>query len=466
MKIKEVFELQKNNCSKISQSPAEERITKLNILHNVILKREEEIEEAINEDFKKHFLETRLTEIFTVTHELKHVKRNLKNWLKPKKVNKPLFMLGTKNKIIFEPKGTALIISPWNYPFNLSISPVISAVAAGNSFILKPSEKSANTSEILKSIISEVFNPEEGFVFTGGADVAGELLSLPFDHIFYTGGKQVAKIVMKNAADNLASVTLELGGKSPVIICKDADLDKAVRRTIWAKFFNCGQTCIAPDYILIDKVIENEFISKAKLFVNQLYGDLNKITGNIDYCRIIDAGHFRRIKSLIGQAIQNGAENILGDNYLFENENFIPPVILRNITSDMDIMKEEIFGPVLPIIPFDAIEEVNNIIAKNPKPLALYLFTKNDRRAEIILKNNPSGGAVLKDVLINFANSNLPFGGVNSSGIGKTHGYYGFLEFSNMRPFVENKWFFAQKYFYPPYNSFKERLINILVKYF
>lgn len=387
--------------------------------------------------------------------------------MKPKSVPTPLAMLGTKAKIWHEPKGTSLIISPWNYPFNLTIGPLVSALAAGCTATIKPSELSPATSNLIKEMIHELFDPSEVMVILGEAAVSQKLLALPFDHIFFTGSPQVGKIVMKAAAEHLTSVTLELGGKSPALIDDTADLNDAAGKIIWGKFVNCGQTCIAPDYILVPEAHKERLVMEMKVFLQKFYDpDYKGISHSGDYARIINKRHFTRIKNLLLDAMEKGATLEFGGN-AEESDLFFEPTILSGITSEMDVIQEEIFGPILPIVTYKSMEEAIELINSKPKPLAPYYFGKNPSTSKKVLKETSSGNAVINDCVLHFLHNELPFGGVNNSGIGKSHGYYGFLAFSNEKGVLKQRVGYNNvTLLRPPYGIKAKQIIASLIKWF
>jgi aldehyde dehydrogenase (NAD+) len=460
-----LFEKLKVNEINLRKKSIAERKQKLKLLLHTIERHSEKIEQAVYQDFRKSSSEVKLTEIFTVTSEIKHVLRNLNAWAQPIKVPAPITLFGSSNKIIYQPKGIVLIISPWNYPFQLAVGPLVTAFAAGNGVVIKPSEISPNTSEVIAKIISEVFDPDEVTVVQGGKDVAEALLELPFDHIFYTGSGTVGKIVMRKAADNLTGVTLELGGKSPVVIDKTADIKNAATKIAWGKFLNAGQTCIAPDYVLVPEAIENELVKSLKSAIFKMYGDFDEIKTNGDYCRIINSRQFLQLKFMIDDAVKNGAEIKCGGEF-DENENFISPTVLTSVNVDSEIMKTEIFGPVLPVISYNKIEEVFDIIGRNQYPLSLYIFSKEKKFADEIITRVPSGGVSINDVVVHFANYNLPFGGIKSSGFGNGHGYFGFKTFSHARAVMKQPKFTTTRMFYPPFTGRVKKMIDFVIKYF
>ncbi len=457
--INELFELQKKAKENISASDYRERKEKLRRLLKQILDYRDEITDAIYNDFRKSKEETHLTEIIPVTVELRYVMRNLKKWMKPKRVFPPIQFFGSQNKIIYRPKGNCLIISPWNYPFLLAIGPIISAVAAGNTVILKPAERTPNTSALLKRLLEGVFSKEELAVVEGDKVVSQKLLELPFDHIFFTGGTEIGKIIMSAAAKNLTSVTLELGGKSPVIIDRSANIDLAAKRIAWGKFINSGQTCIAPDYVLADAAIIDEVKEKIKLFAQKYYKDEE----DTPYSGIVDETHKSKLTELLNDAVEKGANPEKINS--FNHPDKFDPVILTGIKSNSEISHQEIFGPILPVTPYKSEEELFNIINENPNPLSLYIFSRNKKFIDLVTKKVNTGSVVVNETVLHFADYKLPFGGVRQSGIGRSHGYYGFLEFSNETAFFKQPRFSVIGMLYPPYNNFKRKVIDITERY-
>lgn len=411
-------------------------------------------------------MEVESAEIFTVIAEINHAIANLAQWVRPKKVDAPLTFLGTRSVINYEPRGVCLIISPWNYPFNLSIGPLVSCLAAGNNAVLKPSEVTPHTSSLIASMVDEIFEKDVVSVVLGDASVSEELLRLPFDHIFFTGSPSVGKIVMKAAAENLASVTLELGGKSPAIIDSTANIADAARRIAFGKFFNNGQTCIAPDYILIDKGVREEFISQLCRNVNKLFGAGNDVGENsADYARIVNGRHFARLSGLVKDAIGKGARPVFGGT-ANEKTLFFEPTILTDVPPDARIMEEEIFGPVLPVVDIDSPEDAIVAVNQRPKPLALYLFSNDRKFRRKVLNETSAGGVCINDCVLQFVHPELPFGGVNNSGIGKSHGHAGFMAFSNEKPVIVQKQGLSNAYlFHPPFGALKRRLLDWVIRW-
>ena len=441
-----------------------ERLTKV---LNWINAHQEAIHEALWLDFNKPAPEVDLNEIFPVTSEIKHCLKNLSNWMRPQPQPTPLPMFGTSAFVVAEPKGRALLISPWNFPFNLAIGPLVSALAAGCTAILKPSEYAPHTAQLVFDLVSDLFAPHEVAVCLGEKEVASEFLALPFDHIFFTGSPAIGKIVMRAAAQHLSSVTLELGGKSPVILDASADLKDAAEKLIWGKFVNCGQTCIAPDYILVPEDKKKIFIGHAREVLTRYYDPEGMgISQSPDYARLINTKHFERISQLLEDALQKGAQVEAGGE-LDEDSRYLAPTLISGITEDMLVFQEEIFGPILPILSYNHLNDALALIHSQPKPLALYFFGKDDSRAKRVMRETSSGNLVINDCVLHFLHSELPFGGVNNSGIGKAHGKYGFLAFSNEKGVLKQRIGFNNvSLLRPPYGIRVKKLIATMMKWF
>lgn len=465
--ILEIFQDKRAVFKTLRLQSIRERKDCLNKLRSWIKANRESIRQAMYADFRKPAAEVDTTEILPVLDEIKQALENLDRWTKPKKVDAPLTMLGTRSCIMYEPKGVCLIISPWNYPFNLSAGPLVSALAAGNTVILKPSEMTPHTSALIKRMSQEVFTSNEVTVIEGGTQASQELLKLPFDHIFFTGSPSIGKVVMKAAAENLTSVTLELGGKSPTIVTQSANAKEAAQRIAVTKFINNGQTCIAPDYVLVHQHVATDLINHLKEQIPARFGGLSKnIADSPDYARIVNEKHFARLSDLLREAESKGAKAETGGQMDF-SQRFIYPVVLSNVSRQSRIMEEEIFGPILPIITYSSLDEAIEYVNSKPKPLALYIFGTNRSEIDRIKKETSSGSVCINDCVIQFLHSNLPFGGVNTSGIGKSHGYYGFLAFSNEKPVLRQRsGFTAFRLFYPPYTKGVQRTIDWVLKLF
>ena len=449
---------------RVAATTAAERKAKLRRLLEALLAHRGEAQEALAADFRKSPAEVDLTELYPVISEIKEALRRLDRWMKPRKVAAPLALLGSAGRIMHEPKGVVLIISPWNYPINLTLGPLVSAMAAGNCAILKPSENTPHATAFLKRLISGLFQEDEVAVVEGDADAARALLELPFDHIFFTGSPAVGKLVMGAAALNLSSVTLELGGKSPVFVDSDANLREAARKIAWGKFLNAGQTCIAPDYVLARAEIHDRLLEELKLAMESFYGkDAAAWKKNPDIPRIVNAGHFARLKAVLEGA---GGRVVMGSE-VDPAENYIAPTVLADITPDSPIMAQEIFGPILPILKVAGLEEAIRFVNARPKPLALYVFSGSRKTAEAMLSRTSSGGACINDTVLHFAHTGLPGGGIGNSGFGKAHGISGFEAFSNARGVLRQRTrFSAIQWMYPPYTQKVRKLIDLTLKYF
>ncbi|MBY0434695.1 MAG: aldehyde dehydrogenase family protein, partial [Cyclobacteriaceae bacterium] len=434
-----LFERQKRKAIEMRVEPLKSRINRLKALQTWIMNQRERIKAAVHADFKKPLLEVDTSEIYPVLTEIKHTLSHLEQWVRPKKIDATLTYLGTQSEIRYEPKGVCLIISPWNFPFNLCAGPLVSCLAAGNTAVIKPSELTPLTSAVVREMATEIFEEDIVAVVEGAVDVSTALLELPFDHIFFTGSPAVGKVVMKAAAKHLSSVTLELGGKSPTIIDATADLNDAARRIAFGKFFNNGQTCIAPDYVLVEHSVRDAFIEKLKSSVLALFGDGKSIEESSgSYARIVNSRHFQRVNELVRDAIERGAKpQTLGPANA--SANFMAPVILSDVSAGSQILEEEIFGPVLPILTFETKEEITDQVNSRPKPLALYIFSKSSAFREYVMSRTSAGGVCINECVLQFTHPNLPFGGVNSSGIGKSHGFYGFQAFSNEKPVLKQR---------------------------
>lgn len=460
----ELYQLQKqyfkNVLKKERLYARKERLLKIKkwIKDNQIL-----IQDTLYNDFQKTPEEVLISEIKPIIGEINLALKKLRSWNKDRSVSAPLTLLGTKGKIKIEPKGVCLVIAPWNFPFMLAVGPIISAIAAGNTVVLKPSEMTPHTEKLLVKLFSDLFPKECIAVITGGIPETTALLQLPWNHIFFTGSPQVGKIVMKQAAEHLTSVTLELGGRNPVVITKNANLRDAAKKLAWGKFFNNGQSCVSPNYVLIDKEIKAKFIEELKFEFVDMYGNYpEEIKENKALTRVVNNFHYNRLKILLDSSINSGAEVVFG-NITEEKTNYISPTILTNVKENNPIFEEEIFGPILPLIEYTNIEEAITIIQKVDSPLAFYVFSKSKKEQEYIINNTSAGTTVINDTTLQFAHPNLPFGGVGSSGMGKAHGHYGFLEFSNQRAILTQRTNgTTSQFIYPKYNWFNRLIIKII----
>ncbi|MEH2176280.1 aldehyde dehydrogenase [Nostoc sp.] len=420
------------------------RIEQLKNLKQAIIEHEQSIVEALKADLHKPEVETYLTEI-SVIKDIDYAIKHLQNWTKPQKAAVSWDFFSYSAKIYPEPLGVVLIIGPWNYPFQLIISPLIGAIAAGNCAIIKPSEIASHTSDVIAKIIAKHFDPAYLAVVEGGVEASQKLLAEKFDHIFFTGGTAVGKIIMAAAAKYLTPVTLELGGKSPCIVDTDINLEHTVRRITWGKFINAGQTCIAPDYLLVNKTIKKDLIDGLEKSLKEFYGE--NPASSPDYARIISEKHFERLVSFL----KDGEVVIGGENQ--PSERYIAPTLIDNVSLKDSVMQEEIFGPILPIIEYTDIAEAIALINSRPKPLALYLFSQDKNLQKRVLQETSSGGVCINDTVMQVGVSSLPFGGVGDSGIGNYHGKASFDTFSHKKSVLQNSFWLDLKWRYAPYQG-------------
>ena len=450
MKIQDILSAQKTFFQSQKTKNIDFRKNQLMILKNVIKKNENLFYEAIYKDFGKSKFDTFTTEISFLYNEIDFFIKNIKTLAKPKKVRTNLANLPGKSKIQQEPLGNTLVIGAWNYPIQLSLLPVICALAAGNTCILKPSEIAPHTSSIISKIIKENFQADYFYVFEGGIEETTEILKLKFDKIFFTGSTHIGKIVYKAAAEHLTPVTLELGGKSPVIVTKNANLEIAAKRIVWGKFLNAGQTCVAPDYLLIETSVKNKLLNLIKKYISLF----NYTPTSEHYTRIINTKNFNRLIKLIDQ------EKVFIGGQYNEELLFIEPTILNNNTWEDLVMKDEIFGPILPTISFENYDEIIKKLVNLEKPLSAYLFTNNDEEKKKFTSTLSFGGGCINDVVMHLSNDNLPFGGAGNSGIGNYHGKFGFESFSHPKAILEKATWGEPNIKYPPYSETKLNLIK------
>jgi aldehyde dehydrogenase (NAD+) len=461
--IQRVFQAQQKNQFVVASAPVKERKAKLKKLkHAVEVTYRQEIRDALKKDFGKPQAEVDLTEIFPVTSEIKHAISHLSDWMSNQYVKTPLSLLGSSSYIKYEPKGVCLIISPWNYPINLCFGPLASAIAAGNTVIIKPSEYTVHTSALMKRLIASIFSENEVCVIEGGVETSTRLLELPFNHIFFTGSPQVGKVVMLAAAKTLASVTLELGGKSPTVVDETANIKLAAKRIIMGKMVNAGQTCIAPDYVLVHESRKAELEQALLTSIKEFYTE--NASQSADYARLVNERHAGRMIKYFEDAALKGAKVIGGQSDLANN--YVQPTLVTDVPMNCELMQQEIFGPILPIVPYQKIEEAVKIINTKEKPLGLYIYSKSEKNINFILDNTRAGNSCVNHNALNYFNVNLPFGGSNNSGIGKAHGFYGFEAFSNARAVYRQHILGAIDFLAPPYKSWKEKIIELTVKYF
>jgi len=454
MEAKELFNLQSTFYDTRHTQSVEWRIDKLKKLQSAIKKREADILDALKKDLNKSPMEAYATEMMVVYKELKTFISDLKKWAKPKRVRPSIMNFRSSARIYSEPYGSTLIISPWNYPFQLAIGPLIGAVAAGNTVTLKPSEFSKHTSAVLNDLISETFHPEFVSVKLGDAETAKSLLKQNWDYIFFTGSPTVGKKVYQAAAKNMTPVTLELGGKNPCVVAADANIKTTARRIVWSKFMNAGQTCIAPDYLIVNEKIVYQLIELLTSTIEEFYGkDPRK---SPDYARIISDRHMSRMVDLLddGEIIHGGGYD--------KSERYLSPTLIKNPSLNSKVMADEIFGPILPILTYTEREEIEKVIKKYPKPLGGYIFTKDKDIARWFINHFSFGVGAVNDAIVQFVNQRLPFGGVGNSGIGSYHGRHSFETFSHQKSVVHRKFWpdFIVKY--PPYEDKLEKLKKFL----
>jgi aldehyde dehydrogenase (NAD+) len=431
--------------------PREWRVATLRALRKSVVAHEEQLLAALAADLGKPRFEAWATEIGFVVNDIDHTLANLSQWMRAEKVPTPLAFKPGSSKIVPEPVGVVAVIAPWNYPLQLLLVPMIAAIAAGNAVVAKPSELAPHTDAVLAAMIGELGEAAVGIV-QGGVAETTELLTHRFDHILYTGNGRVARIVMRAAAEYLTPVTLELGGKSPAVVSRNANIEVAARRIAWGKFVNAGQTCIAPDYVLVERSVHDQLVSELGKQIESFYG--SQPQGSPDFARIINEPHFHRIEKLL----HSGTVAFGGDTDT--DSRYIAPTVLTGITRDDPVMGEEIFGPVLPVIPVDSLDEAIRFVNADEKPLALYTFSDDDADNELVLNGATSGGACVNGTLMHVSNPHLPFGGVGESGMGAYHGKFGFDTFSHRRSVHTRSTKIDPPILYPPYTAKGEKLLR------
>jgi aldehyde dehydrogenase (NAD+) len=451
-----VFEKQKAYFNSHATLPYQARLDAISKLESMINTYEKELCEVLHFDLHKSETEAFLTEILPLKQEITYIRKHLKSWMKPKKKGISLITSTMSSKVIPSPKGVVLIVSPWNYPVQLALMPLLSALAAGNTAIVKVSEISGHTGEFLTRILNETFEPHHVFATDVAPEEFNDLLDLPYNHLFFTGSPTIGKIMMSAAAKHLTPVTLELGGKSPAIVMDDANVNVVAKRIIWGKGLNCGQTCIAPDYVVVHA-------SKKEVLVNALIEAIKTQFPdahiNMEVPKIINERHYKRLVSYLeNQVILFGGEHNDQDHKL-------ALTLIDEPSFDSKLMQEEIFGPLLPIISYHSDEELHQILDQHPNPLALYLFTESKHHKNTIIKQRGFGGAAINDSIIHIVSPTLPFGGVGNSGMGSYHGFHSFETFSHMKAIVDSPTWFDLFFKYPPYTPAKQKLIQTLRKF-
>jgi len=436
------------------------RQEQLKLLAEIIETNDQRILDTLKADMQKPAIEAYGSEILIVLSEIKYVLKHLKSWIKPQKVPTPLTQFIASSYIYTEPVGVILIISPWNYPFQLAIAPLIGAIAAGNCAVIKPSEYAPHTSALLAELIGKHFDPQYITVVEGEVEASQALLAEKFDHIFFTGGTEVGRIVMGAAAKHLTPVTLELGGKSPAIIDADCDLDLAVKRMIWGKFFNAGQTCIAPDYVLVHESVKSRVVVKIKHYLQEFYGDQPQTSP--DYARIINHRQFDLLMGLLNEI--DPAQILIGGQSDRSTLYLAPTIVeIPEQQTTTKLMQEEIFGSILPILTYTDLNEAIAFINAKPRPLALYFFSNNKQHQDRIIKEISFGGGCMNDTIMHLSTPELPFGGIGNSGIGSYHGKASFDTFSHRKSILKKSFLFDLKWRYPPYTislKWMKKLLN------
>ncbi|MCP3101010.1 aldehyde dehydrogenase family protein [Myxococcus sp. K15C18031901] len=464
--LQEAFDRLRARRWDVAERGPAERLERLEKLKALILGRRDALAEALHADFRKPGAEVEATEVLPVLQELEHVRKHLKGWMKARKVATPLMLAGTSSHVRAEPRGTVLVMAPWNYPFNLLVSPLVAAVAAGNTVMCKPSEKTPRTTRFLADLIRDAFPEDEVVLVEGGAEVGEALLRLPFDHFFFTGGPRVGRRVMEAAARHLAGVTLELGGKSPAVVDVTADIDAAAERIAWGKYLNGGQTCIAPDHVWVHASREEALLAALKASLERFYGRSEEARrASPDFCRMVDDGAFARVRGLLDRTVAAGARVVAGGGVDAETR-FIAPTVLADVAPDAPIMEEEIFGPVLPVLRYESLDEVVSHVRAGGKPLALYVFGKDDATVERLLRQTSAGGSCVNTVVLHNANPHLPFGGVGASGLGAYHGETGFRTFSHERAVLRQGRTSLAHLLFPPYTDKARRLARLASRLF
>lgn len=428
------------------------RVEQLRALKEMMLAHQDRISAALKADLGKSSEEAWISEIGYSISEIEHSLKHLNKWAKPRKVSTPLAAQPGKSYLLPEPLGTVLIIGAWNYPFQLVIAPLVAAISAGNFAVLKPSELSINTSALLAELLPQYLDKEAFAVVEGAVEETTELVKQPFDHFFYTGGENVGRIVMKAAAEHLAPVTLELGGKSPCIVDSNCNLDVTAARIVWGKWMNAGQTCVAPDYVLVEKGFEDKLVKALIKKIEAFYG--KDAAQSSDYGRIVNERHFARLQSYLAD------QNVVYGGQTNEQTRYMSPTLVMQPGLDSELMRQEIFGPILPIITLDNISDSIAFINQRSKPLALYLFSKNKQLENKVLNETSAGSVCVNDGMMFMVNPELPFGGVGHSGMGAYHGQFGFDTFSHLKSVMKRSFLLDAPMRYPPFTSFKFNLLK------
>ena len=461
-----LFALQRAHRWAMARTTAAERAARLRRLRAALIRHRAGLVAAMHADFRKPAAEVELTEMRPLLGEIDHAVRHLARWMRPERVGTPLLLAGTRSEVRPVPKGVVLVMAPWNYPALLLLGPLVAAVAAGNCVILRPSEKTPHTSDVLGRVVREAFDEREVALVVGDVPLAQRLLELPFDHFFFTGSTRVGRLVMAAAARHLAGVTLELGGKSPAVVDAGTDLRLAARRIVWGKCLNGGQTCVAPDYVLADERVRAPLLDEMRAVVEEYYGASPEARrASPDFCRLIDDGAFARLTGALDASLAAGARLVTGGER-DAGERYLAPTIVTGLDWDAPLMREELFGPVLPVLGVRDLAEAAERIRARPAPLALYVFARDRAAAERLLAGTTSGGAVLDNTVLHLGNPDLPFGGIGESGVGSYHGRHGFRAFSHERAvLVQGRWGIVPL-LHPPYRTRVRRLLGVARRLF
>jgi coniferyl-aldehyde dehydrogenase len=464
--LKTTLEVQRAAYLRDGPPTAAQRKQALGRLRQLLVDHQDQVATAIDHDFghrSRH--ETLLGETFLTVESIKHTIRHLKSWMKPERRSVPFQYWPARAQLIYQPLGVVGVISPWNYPVSLALTPVAAALAAGNRVMLKPSEHTPASSALLARLVEQTFPAEQVAVVTGGADIGAAFAALPFDHLLFTGGTATGRLIMRAASENLVPVTLELGGKSPALLDTGYPLERAARSIARGKLFNAGQTCIAPDYVLVPAADAGRFATLYADEVNRLYPSLIE---NPDYTAVINQRHYDRLRAMVEDARGKGAQvieiNPARENMLAQSGRKLAPTLLLGVTNDMTAMQEEIFGPVLPVKPYGDLDEAIAFINSRPRPLALYYFGSNSSRQHKVLTNTTAGGVTINDTLLHYLQEDLPFGGIGASGMGAYHGRDGFRTFSHRKSVLRQARFNSSALIRPPYGKFIERMIALLMR--
>jgi coniferyl-aldehyde dehydrogenase len=462
--LKEAFDRQRQEYFENGGLGYDERMGSLDRLYKLFARKADDIAKAMDADFSgrsRH--EALIAELFTTQAGISHIRKNLKAWMEPEKRSVNRIFFPASAKIMVQPLGVVGVIAPWNYPFYLAMMPLATAIAAGNRVMLKPSEITPRTAELMKELMAQIFLPEKVFVATGGPEVGSAFTKLPLDHLLFTGSTALGRVVMEQAAKNLTPVTLELGGKSPALVAPGADLARAADHIAAGKFFNAGQTCVAPDFVLVQRGDRDRFVSEISKRINRFYPT---IAANPDYTAIVSPNHYGRLVGLVEDAKNKGANilviNPAGENLLPDRKKIAPTLVL-DPTESMRISNEEIFGPILPVVEYETLEKAIAYINGRPRPLALYVFSDDEKIVERVLDRTVSGGACVNETILQVAQDDLPFGGVGESGMGAYHAREGFLTFSHRKSVFVQPRYNAQFLIRPPYTNALERIVRFIL---